>query len=333
MKTGMRRFYWISLLTWLCLFTTQAQYVHDILGGAYQKRTIEMGNDDEGRVICTLVRQLPQPGCRQAILYLHGYNDYFFQSQLGDSAQAHGYNFYALDLRKYGRSLLPHQDAFYCQSLQEYFADIDTALHIIQEEGHRDIYLIGHSTGGLIISYYMKHHPEAPVRGVALNSPFLDWNFGWAMENILIPAVSATGRLFPELTVQGENTSSYARSLLKVFKGEWMFNTDWKMPNGHPKRAGWIRAIHEAQNYVQKNANIPCPILVLSSDRSYPESAAWHDEYLTSDIVLDVNDIQHYGARLGEKVVCRQIPCGMHDLILSRKEARDETYRVIFEFL
>lgn len=153
------------------------------------------------------------------------------------------------------------------------------------------------------------------------------------MENILIPAVSATGRLFPELTVQGENTSSYARSLLKVFKGEWMFNTDWKMPNGHPKRAGWIRAIHEAQNYVQKKANIPCPVLVLSSDRSYPESAAWHDEYLISDIVLDVNDIQHYGARLGEKVVCRQIPCGMHDLILSRKEARDETYRVIFEFL
>lgn len=333
MKTGMRRFYWLSLLAWLCLFTTQAQYVHDILGGAYQKRTIEMGNDDEGRVICTLVRQLPQPGCRQAILYLHGYNDYFFQSQLGDSAQAHGYNFYALDLRKYGRSLLPHQDAFYCQSLQEYFADIDTALHIIQEEGHRDIYLIGHSTGGLIISYYMKHHPEAPVRGVALNSPFLDWNFGWAMENILIPTVAWLGNYFPEWVVQRGGNASYSHSLLKKFHGEWEFDTDWKRPLGHPKRAGWIHAIEEAQQDVQKGCAIACPVLVLSSTRSYPESAEWHDEYLSSDIVLSVDDIQQYGERLGPNVERHRIEGGIHDLILSPRPARDEAYRLLFEWL
>ncbi len=329
----MRRFYWISLLAWLCLFTTQAQYVHDILGGAYQKRTIEMGNDDEGRVICTLVRRSPHEGCSQAILYLHGYNDYFFQSQLGDSAQAHGYNFYALDLRKYGRSLLPHQDAFYCRSLQAYFADMDTALHIIQEEGHRDIYLIGHSTGGLIISYYMKHHPEAPVRGVALNSPFLDWNFGWAMENILIPTVAWLGNYFPEWVVQRGGNASYAHSLLKKFHGEWEFDTDWKRPLGHPKRAGWIHAIEEAQQDVQKGCAIACPVLVLSSTRSYPESAEWHDEYLSSDIVLSVDDIQQYGERLGPNVERHRIEGGIHDLILSPRPARDEAYRLLFEWL
>ncbi|OUO51376.1 alpha/beta hydrolase [Parabacteroides sp. An277] len=329
----MRRFYWLSLLAWFCLFTAQAQYVHDILGGKYQKRTIEMGNDNEGRVICTLVRQLPQPGCRQAILYLHGYNDYFFQSQLGDSAQAHGYNFYALDLRKYGRSLLPHQDAFYCRSLQAYFADMDTALHIIQEEGHRDIYLIGHSTGGLIISYYMKHHPEAPVRGVALNSPFLDWNFGWAMENILIPTVAWLGNYFPEWVVQRGGNASYSHSLLKKFHGEWEFDTDWKRPLGHPKRAGWIHAIEEAQQDVQKGCAIACPVLVLSSTRSYPESAEWHDEYLSSDIVLSVDDIQQYGERLGPNVERHRIEGGIHDLILSPRPARDEAYRLLFEWL
>lgn len=83
----------------------------------------------------------------------------------------------------------------------------------------------------------------------------------------------------------------------------------------------------------RKKPTFPAPSLSSPPTVRIPESAAWHDEYLISDIVLDVNDIQHYGARLGEKVVCRQIPCGMHDLILSRKEARDETYRVIFEFL
>ena len=89
---------------------------------------------------------------RDAILYVHGYNDYFFQRELGDSVNARGYNFYALDLRKYGRSLRPHQDAFFCKDLGEYFADIDTALATIRSEGNERIWLMGHSTGGLITS-------------------------------------------------------------------------------------------------------------------------------------------------------------------------------------
>ena len=329
----MKRFYFLGLFAWLCIFSLQAQYVHDILGGTYQKRTIEMGEDDEGRVVCSLVRRPPLEGCQKAILYVHGYNDYFFQSQLGDSIQKHGYDFYALDLRKYGRSLLPHQDAFYCRSLTEYFADIDTALHIIKEEGHRDIVLMGHSTGGLIISYYMKHRPDADVKGVALNSPFLDWNFGWFMEQVLIPAVSFLGNYFPEWTVQSGGNPSYAHSLLKGFHGEWEFDTDWKMPLGHPKRAGWIRAIEEAQRDVQQGCNIQCPVLVLSSTRSYPESAEWHDEYLSSDIVLSVDDIQQYGERLGSNVERHRIEGGIHDLILSPRPARDEAYRLLFEWM
>lgn len=326
----------LLFLLFLSLFVpVSAQYSPDLLGNGYEARTFQMPDDYEGRVVCTLVRKTldRRNDTHRAILYIHGYNDYFFQSQLGDSCLSHGYNFYALDLRKYGRSLLSHQDAFFCKDLKEYFADIDTALVAIRAEGNREVVLMAHSTGGLITSYYLSQRPSQTASALILNSPFLDWNFGWFMENIVLPAVSATGRLFPELTVQGESSSSYARSLLKVLKGEWMFNTDWKMPNGHPKRAGWIRAIEEAQSFVQHKANVPCPVLVLSSDRSFPESATWHDEYLTSDIVLDVEDIQHYGPKLGKKVVCRQIPCGMHDLILSGKEARDEAYRVMFEFL
>ncbi len=329
----MKRYLYL-LLFFCCTALLRAQYTPDLLGNGYQARTFQMPNDYEGKVVCTLVRKaLPRNGSGRAVLYLHGYNDYFFQAQLGDSCLARGYNFYALDLRKYGRSLRPHQDAFFCKDLKEYFADLDTALTTIREERNPEIILMAHSTGGLIASYYLSQRPSGTVDALVLNSPFLDWNFGWFMESVLIPAVSATGRLFPELTVQGENSSSYARSLLKVFKGEWMFNTDWKMPNGHPKRAGWVRAIQEAQAYVQKRASVPCPVLVLSSDRSYPESALWHDEYMVSDIVLDVEDIQSYGARLGKEVTCRKIPKGMHDLILSGKSVRDEVYRVVFEWL
>ena len=325
----------LFLLIFLCCFVTgSGQYVPDVLGGHYLYRSIQMPNDYEGKVICTLVKKPQLPDVHRAVLYLHGYNDYFFQKQLGDSINAHGYNFYALDLRKYGRSLLPNQTAFFCKDLQEYFADLDTALAVIRKEGNDEVVLMAHSTGGLIVSDYLKaRKAEALVAGVLLNSPFLDWNFGWFMENIVLPTVSFIGRFFPNLTVQGYGNASYAHSLLKAFKGEWEYNTAWKMINGFPKKAGWIRAIHEAQKRIQKGNFVQCPVLVLSSDRSFPETAEWHEAYHETDIVLDVHDIQHYGKQLGKQVICDTIAGGIHDLILSRPAAREQTYCTIFDWL
>lgn len=315
----------------LALFSTFAQYVPDVLGGDYVNRTFRMPDDYEGEVVCTLIKKPPLPGRRQAVLYIHGYNDYFFQKELGDSVNARGYNFYALDLRKYGRSILPHQDPFFCKSLTEYFADIDTALVTMRAEGNDTIFLMAHSTGGLITPLYLNSKKgNAPVDGLILNSPFLDWNLGGFTEKVLVPLVAWVGKYFPNLTVMGKGDPNYAYSLLKSHHGEWTFNTDWKKVDGHPKKAGWIRAIREAQQIVQDSLALGCPVLVLSSDRSYPESKEWHPEYLTSDIVLDVNDIQKYGGMLGGRVTRDTVPNGMHDLILSAKPYRDEAYRKIF---
>lgn len=313
------------------LLPLRAQYQPDILGEGYSYRTIQMPDDREGPVVCTLVKKEGRPDAQGAILYLHGYNDYFFQWALGDSARAWGYNFYALDLRKYGRSLRPHQDPFSCDDLGEYFADIDTALAIIRSEGNTRIWLMGHSTGGLTASYYLlKHLPPYPVRGLILNSPFLDWNFGWGMENILLPSVSFLGRFFPDVTAQdGGAFSQYAASLLKRYKGEWLFNTDWKLVYSHPKKAGWVHAIHTAQLAIQNHPNLLCPILVLSSSQSVPEGLEWDERYRHADIVLDVDDIQTYGRQLGPDVTCVTIPDGLHDLLLSAPPAREQAYRTI----
>lgn len=71
----------------------------------------------------------------------------------------------------------------------------------------------------------------------------------------------------------------------------------------------------------------------MSSDKSYPETEEWHNEYLSSDIVLNVHDIQEYAPQLGYLTVCDTITNGMHDLILSEKAARDQTYHVVFEWI
>lgn len=320
----------------LCLYIScvHAQYTQDILGDSYLSRSIQMPDDYEGEVVCTLIKKPALPNVEQAILYIHGYNDYFFQKELGDSVLSHGYNFYALDLRKYGRSLLPHQDAFFCKDLSEYFADIDTALSIIREEGNDKIILMAHSTGGLITPLYLDNKKgDFPVDALILNSPFLDMNMSPVVEKVVIPFIAAIGKLFPRLTVQKSGSSSYARSLLAEYQGEWSYNTMWKKSNGHPKKAGWIRAIHKGHKKVQKGMELPCPVLVLSSDRSYSETGTEENLYSISDVVLDVKDIQNYGTRLGSKVSREVIPQGKHDLILSIKPARDHTYQVIFHWL
>lgn len=319
-----------------CLVPTiHAQYVPDVLGENYLQRTICMPADYEGEVVCTIVKKTPLPNCNRAVLYVHGYNDYFFQKELGDSINSREYNFYALDLRKYGRSILPGQNPFFCKSLKEYFADLDTVLTIIRSEGNSHILLMAHSTGGLITSYYLNHRKEnMPVEGLILNSPFLDWNFSPVKEKFLIPVIAFIGRFFPNWMIQGAGgISSYAKSLLKRFYGEWEFDTRWKKPEGHPIKAGWIHAVQEAQQSVRKKSNIDCPVLVLSSQQSLKETENWQEDFKKSDIVLDVQDIQRLGKKLGKQVVCNSIRGGMHDLILSEKSARDETYKLMLDWM
>ncbi|MCQ2219614.1 MAG: alpha/beta hydrolase [Paludibacteraceae bacterium] len=324
------------LLSYSLCFNLRAEYHNDILGNGYLSRTIDQPDDYDGKVVCTIVKKEAQAKSKKAIIYVHGYNDYFFQVALGDSINAHGYNFYSVDLRKYGRSLLPHQDLYFCKKMDEYYADIDTTIAIAREEGNENIILLGHSTGGLSLALYLEdNQAQRKVDALILNSPFLDWNLSKTMENIITPCVSCLGAIFKRIKVQGASDcpSGYAQSLLKDFHGEWEYNTAWKTSEGHPKRSGWVRAIHRGHKKTQKGLNIQCPILLMSSDASAEETDDWNDIFLHTDIVLDVDEIQSFGAKLGKNVTPCIIKGGIHNLILSPKEARDNAYQSIFQWL
>ena len=325
----------ILLFSFICIATsTYAQYKPDFLGDEYMHRTFNMPNDYEGAVVSTLIRRTPNPKIKKAILYIHGYNDYFFQKQLGDSAAVHGYNFYAVDLRKYGRSILAHQDTFAVHNLNEYFADIDTALHTMIQEGQQEIVLMAHSTGGLTTPLYVTQSKyKTKIKALVLNSPFFDMNMSKWMENLVIPVVSLVGSYFPDIVVDGRALSMYAESLLTQFHGEWNYKTDWKLTYGHPIRSGWIHAIHAGQQTLQEGLALDLPILVMSSDKSLKDNGEWNNAFLTADIVLDVADIQKYGETLGNDVTRIKITDGIHDLVLSPLKARNETYKVVFQFL
>lgn len=305
----------------------------DILGEPYESIEIPLPDDEQGPVVATLVRRNTRRWLNKAVLYVHGYSDYFFQKEMAEKYIEHGYRFYALDLRKYGRSLLPHQTQCFCKNIEEYFPEIDKAIEIIQEDKNEKIILNGHSTGGLVASLYAHHvRQKNPFQAIFLNSPFFEFNENFLARKVLIELISALGEKHPYRKIPAGISENYGHSLHQDFKGEWLFNINWKPIRGIPLRAGWLRAILEAHKLIKLGLDIPCPILVMHSDKS-----SWVDEWddivLESDAILNVEHISRNTELLGDHITRIRIKNAMHDLVLSRSEIREEVYKHLFRWL
>ena len=317
-------------------FQTDTAWHPDILEG-YESRYVNQGEAFDGPCRSTIVRLLDRKGSRKAFLYVHGFNDYFFQREMGERYVDSGYNFYAVDLRRYGRSRLPWQYPFNVRDQKEYFADIDSALAQIRRDGNSDITLGGHSTGGLtVILYAAERGDDIEVDRVVTNSPFLAWNFSPFMRNVAIPTVGFLGAMFKNSKIDQSKCDGYAYSLLKQFHGFWTYNTNWKMIYSPPVTMSWVRAISNAQGTIKKKkANIKVPLLVMHSSRKI-DGCNWTPEFMTGDCVLDPFAIQKIGETLGadlwQTTVCA-IDSGIHDLILSEPRPREAAYDSIFKFI
>src|SRR5690348_2720612 len=99
----------------------------DVLGEPWLAETIRFPPDDAGEVVATLVHHPAAEPTGRAVLHVHGFADYFFQTDYAQWWLDRGYDFYALDLRRCGRSTRPHQVPHYTTDLREYFADLDAA--------------------------------------------------------------------------------------------------------------------------------------------------------------------------------------------------------------
>lgn len=313
--------------------TTDTTWHADILPG-YEARYVNQGDAFDGPCRSTIVRKLSHSGVKRAFLYIHGFNDYFFQSEMGERFVDSGYNFYAVDLRRYGRSREPWQYPFNIRNIKEYYADIDSALVQIKRDGNTDITLGGHSTGGLTVSCFAADRGEnCGVQRVVTDSPFYEWNFNSFMRNIGAPTIGFLGKLFPNAKIKQNHCDGYAYSLLKEFHGQWTYNTDWKMIYSPPVTYSWVGAINSAQSNLMKNRNKICvPLLVMHSSRKI-EGCNWSPVFQTGDAVLDPEMIKSRGEKLGHvRVVCA-IDSGLHDLILSEPRPREAAYDTIFNFI
>jgi alpha-beta hydrolase superfamily lysophospholipase len=323
----------LSIL-WMLLLSQwgwSQQYQPDILNG-FEQTTIIQPNDYDGKVVTTLIRKI-LPENTKAVLYVHGFSDYFFQEELASQYLQNGFDFYAVDLRKYGRSRLAHQRFFDVRGIHEYDADVDTALKLIAQKGYKKVLLSGHSTGGLIVTCYANTHPNSLLfDAVYLNSPFLDMNLDGFTESIVVPFGSFLGMLIPRAKASGGLSPYYGWAIHKAYYGEWNFDTTWKPITVPAVNFGWTRAIHKGHKEVQRGNCIDKPTLILRSDHStYGKN--WSDDFKRGDAVLSVQDIEKYGKGLGENVTVVSIKDAMHDMTLSTQPARGQSYEVLFDWL
>jgi alpha-beta hydrolase superfamily lysophospholipase len=300
----------------------------DVLGPPYERHTIDLGTDDEGEVIATLVRRRAERPTRNAVLYVHGFVDYFFQTHLADFFVERGWDFYALDLRKYGRSLLPHQTPNFARSLTDYYPELDEAARIIREQdGHDRLLVAGHSTGGLITSLWAHSRQGLGlVDGLFLNSPFFDFNVPWLFKHPVMAAAIAVNRRTPYRKIPTDNIGLYGQSLHTEHRGEWTYDLAWKPVLGFPVTAGWLEAIRRGQRRLRAGLGIDAPVLVACSTRTF-RGKGWTEDARITDTVLDVEHIVRWAPRLGRRVTIARFDGGMHDLTLSGKDVRTEVFR------
>lgn len=328
------RLHYYRLVTSPNIPTPERVLTEDILGAGWTAQTLELKPDAEGPVVATLVRREPAEGAplsHRAVLYLHGYIDYFFQAHLGDAWAANGFNFYALDLRKYGRSLRSHQTPNYVTDLAAYDEEIDEAIRIIRAEGHDCVVLMGHSTGGLIASLWAdRHRGDRLIDALILNSPWFDLNGSRFEQTVLTRVVSGIGRISPK-TVVAKLPDHYARSIHKDADGEWDFDLTWKPFIGFPVRAGWLRTVRRGHAVLNRGLNIDVPVLVATSSLSGNHRKP-SPELTNADCVLNVAHMVKAAPGLGSDVTVVQISGGVHDLVLSAPAVRAAFLAEIFSW-
>lgn len=309
----------------------------DVLGPPFEQLTLDLGTDDEGPVVATLVRSIPswigrigRPLADVDVLYVHGWSDFFFQAVLARFWTSRGARFFALDLRKYGRSLRDGQTPGYVTDLATYDDDIAAALAVIRPrgDGSRRLVLMGHSTGGLTLTLWAARHPGV-ASALVLNSPWLELQIGALGRQALAPLVGVRARIDPRGTHPAVDLGYYTRAQRELGTLPAMDETArWRPERGFPTHPAWLAAIIAGQKTVAGGVDVGCPVLVLLSARS-SSPFDWSDASASTDTVLVVDQVARSATRIGELVTLARLPGAVHDVFLSRPDVTRKAYAVL----
>ncbi|HTX97005.1 MAG TPA: alpha/beta hydrolase [Mycobacterium sp.] len=318
-------------------------WVPDVLPG-YWQRTIPLGCDPagEGDIVATLIRRGPGAGrAEHAVLAVHGYTDYFFHTEVADHFAGRGFEFYALDLHKCGRSRRDHQTPHFVTDLANYDTELEYALSAISEQsGAVKVLVYGHSAGGLIVSLWLDRlrrrnaAAHAGVGGLVLNSPFLDFHGPAVVRHAVTAALLAalsrarSKGVLPRTPGEG----GYGATLHRDYHGEFDYNLQWKPVGGFPTTFGWLHAVRRGQVRLHRGLDVGVPNLILRSDHSVRETADPASMHC-GDAVLDVTLIARWAGCIGSHTTVVPVADAKHDVFLSLPRPRQLAYRQLDRWL
>ncbi len=335
----------------------------DILGAGFQARTLELLPDDEDDgIVATLVRYMPadDPAALPntptsptfAYLHIHGWNDYFFNADLARQITRLGGAFYAIDLRRYGRSLRPGQMHGWVTSLADYDEDLGLALAQIRTECGLEIPLVlaGHSTGGLTAALWADQHPGA-LAALVLNSPWLEIQGSEPARTVGEPVVRTLAwrdprMVIPTPPIPSDQLFDITAGWDPARDGElpdpawasdpyvtgWQVEADWIIHPSAPIRPGWLQAVLNAQARVAAGLDIRCPVLSMGSARSHL-GVVWSPEARCTDTVIDADATARRAVQLGALVTVARFEGAVHDLTLSAPPVREQVYSAMRRWL
>ena len=308
----------------------------------YHQQALALGADPhgEGQLVATLVRRGDRPRGRYAVLALHGYTDYFFNTELADYFAGRGITFYALDLHKCGRSRREGQTPHFTTNLASYDAELDRALAVIAADGDGEpptVWVYGHSAGGLIATLWvdrLRRRGGAPrIGGLVLNSPFFDLPGPAILRTAATSAaLIALARLRKLQVIRKPAPGGYGNSLHRDYGGEFDYDLDLKPLGGFPVTFGWINAIRRGQTRLHRGLDVGVPNLILRSDRSVLE-APDPDAIQRGDAVLDVQQIARWAGCVGNCQTITPITDAKHDVFLSLPGPRAAAYLELSRWL
>jgi alpha-beta hydrolase superfamily lysophospholipase len=317
-----------------------ADWTPDALGDGYAQHVLELGPDPdgEGPVAAVIVRRDPGAGTavRGAVLYVHGFNDYFFQTALADYFAESGLAFYAVDLRKSGRARRPGQTAHYVSDLALYDDELERALALVTEvRPGLPVVIVAHSTGGLIVPLWLDRRRAAgrvaPVAGLILNSPWFDLQGKPVTRGPVTQALRALAKVQPFRELKLPKLV-YGETLHTSRTGEWDFDLELKPLTGFPVTIGWLNAVRRGQARLHRGLDTSVPSLILRSDRSH-HSVTYSSLSDGADAVLDVTQIARWAGCLGAETTIVPIEGARHDVFLSLAEPRERAYAAMTAWL
>lgn len=296
----------------------------DFLGSGFEQRELFAGTKTAGTLVRFVDRSAQTAIRTTALLYVHGWSDYYFNTELADFVTSRGWRFYALDLPEHGRSLRPGGNPGYLPSAEYYLESIGAALEALEADGPGPVVLMGHSTGGLAVALEAQRRPER-LAALVLSSPWLVAHGGRVAGRMLEFALAGRVTARPDQVIPLPSRGYFWRAIAREAGGEWDLREDLRPRTAFPVRAGWLHGILSAQRELLGGPAVSVPAVLLASTRS-DTGLVWREHMRSRDAVLSIGPM-----RRAANAVCRRldevlVEGGLHDVLLSAPAVRRYAY-------